>query len=531
MSGAAHDIVITGGELIDGTGGARKRADIGIDGGTITRVTSRVLRGRRSIDATDQIVAPGFIDLHSHADFTIESSPLAATQLHQGVTTLVTGNCGLSPFPIADRAQFRAESTLDVGRLSCTWTDGAGFARAISPLGLGVNLALQVGHNAIRLSVMGAADRKPTGPELAKMCDLVRRAARQGVFGVSTGLIYSPGVFATRDEVNSLVRVAAEHGLLYSTHMRNESDHLVDAVREAVSTAERAHARLEISHLKAMGRPNHGSVNSAVELIDNACRRGVDVAMDMYPYCATGTSLVSRLPAWSVAGGTERLLARLANDESRDRIRHELALRFSRNEDPDRIVVSAVSGEKSGAVAGRSIGALARDALVSPAEKALQLLAEHRGEVGIVNHALCEDDVFTVLAHPRASVASDGATLDATGPGHPHPRSFGTFARVLGRYVRERNLLRLEDAVRKMTSLPASRVGLTSRGIVRPGAAADIVVFDPAEVIDRATFENPWQLASGVTSVLVNGTVTLADGCRTGEVGGQVLNRRLETGA
>ncbi|MER5389704.1 D-aminoacylase [Saccharopolyspora sp. NPDC002686] len=515
------DIVINGGEVVDGTGAPRRRCNVGIAGDRIAELSAEKLAGRREIDATGQIVAPGFIDLHSHADYTLEGDPAAVTQIHQGVTTLVTGNCGHSPFPFTDLDLIRRASIIDDRAMSWKWRDAAGFQDAVG--GAAVNVALQVGHNAVRLAVLGDADRAPTAAELDRMCALVRTAAQQGVVGFSTGLIYAPGVFADAAEVRALVAAAASAGLLYSTHMRNEAATLLDAVREAIEAAELAGARLEISHLKAMGPENHGKVVEALALIDAARERGVDVTADVYPYTASSTSLVSRLSPWAVDGGKDALLERLADPATRERIAAELRARFGRDIDPEGLVIADLPIGAEGADIGLSVAEIGRRDGVDPAEAALRVLDRHSANVTIVNHAMSEADVDAVLQHPWVSVASDGWIMTEQGEGRPHPRSFGTFARVLGRYVRERGVVALEDAVRKMTALPAARIGLTDRGVLAAGRAADVAVFDPATIIDKSTFEQPWQLATGCSAVLVNGVPVLLDGNPTGRTSGKVL--------
>ncbi|WP_326692293.1 D-aminoacylase [Streptomyces sp. NBC_01795] len=523
------DIVINGGDVVDGTGAPMRRLNVGIAGGRIRELSGDTLTGARSIEATGQVVAPGFIDLHSHADYTLESTPQAATQVHQGVTTLVTGNCGHSPFPFEDLDLIRRASNFDDRELSWDWTDATGFRKAIDGVMPAVNVGLQIGHNAVRLAVLGDEDRQPTEAELNQMCGLIKDAAIEGAVGFSTGLIYAPGVFASADEVRALVATSASAGLLYSTHIRNETSALTDAVREAIETAEYSGARLEISHLKAMGPENHGSVVRALTLIDEARERGVDVTADVYPYTASSTSLVSRLSAWAVDGGKDALLARLSDATTRDRIATELRARFGRDIDPEGLVIADLpEGPYSGSI-GASAAEIGRAEGTDPAEAALRVLEKHDANVLIVNHAMCEEDVSTVLRHPQVSVASDGWTMTEQGAGQPHPRSFGTFARVLGRYVRERGILSLEDAVRKMTSLPASRIQMTNRGVLRAGKVADIAVFDPGTIIDNSTFEKPWALATGCSTVLVNGVPTLLDGSLTGWTGGQVLSAPPDT--
>jgi N-acyl-D-amino-acid deacylase len=414
----------------------------------------------------------------------------------------------------------------DDTRLSWAWAEAAGFGAALMRAAPAVNIGLQVGHNAVRLEVLGEEDRPPTSDELAQMCSLIEQAASQpGVVGFSSGLIYAPGVFADSAEMHTLVAAAARAGLLYSTHIRDETSGMVFAVEEAIDTAERSRARLEISHLKAMGPENWGAVDRALDLIDAARARGVDVAADVYPYTASSTTLLSRLPKWANDGGNDALLERLSDSDTRTQIATELRARFGRDIDPEGVVLAELPVGPYSRYIGQSLAAIGRLHGRDPADVALAVLAEHNATATIVNHAMSDADVACVLAHPMVSAASDGWTMTATGQGRPHPRSFGTFARVLGKYVREEHTLSLEDAIRKMTSLPASRIGVTDRGVVEEGFAADIAIFDPATITDNSTFDDPWQLATGVTSVLVNGVPTLIDGQATGSHAGQLVRK------
>ncbi|WP_028932657.1 N-acyl-D-amino-acid deacylase family protein [Pseudonocardia spinosispora] len=520
-----NDLVINGGTVLDGTGSLGVRADVGLRDGRVQVIGEPgTVHGDARIDAAGQVVAPGFIDLHSHADFSIMGHPGADTVIHQGVTTLVTGNCGWSPFPIGDLGALRAASAFLAPELSWNWTDTEGYAEAVERCRPSVNLALQVGHSALRLAVLGGAERTPDADELERMGALLADAAAHGVWGFSTGLIYAPGAYATPDEVTALARVAAEHGLLYSTHLRNEADDLLPAVREALDTAAVSGVRLEISHLKAMGRSNHGAVVEALRLIDDARAQGVDVSCDVYPYTASSTTLTSRLPAWALDGGVEALLDRLAEPATRARIAAGLRDRMNRDVDPEGVVVAALPGGPFSGYAGSSVAEIARRLDTTPEDAALRLLAGHQGSVAVVNHAMAADDVRTVLRYPGASVASDGWVLRPDGDGQPHPRSFGTFPRVLGGYVRAGDL-GLADAVHKMTGLPAARLGMTDRGMLRPGAVADITVFDPESISDRSTYDEPWQLATGVRHVFVAGRPVLTDGALTGARPGRVVRR------
>jgi N-acyl-D-amino-acid deacylase len=518
------DLVISGGTVVDGTGAPGRAADVGITAGRVDAVAAPgTLTGTR-IDADGLVVCPGFIDLHSHADFSITGHPGADTALTQGVTTLVTGNCGFSPFPVGDLAALRTASAFLQAELDWSWTDAAGYADAVDATRPAVNLALQVGHSALRLAAMGGAERAPSHAELERMEELLAEAAAQGVWGFSTGLIYAPGAYGDTAEVTALARVAAAHGLLYSTHLRNEADTLLDAVREAVATARATGVRLEISHLKAMGRSNHGAVGAALRIIDEARADGVDVTCDVYPYTASSTTLTSRLPTWALDGGVERMLERLTDAPTRERVASDMRERMARDVDPEGVVIADLPPGPFATAQGRSIADIARELGTDPADAALRVLAAHRGAVSIVNHAMAAADVRTVLRHPAASVASDGWVLRPDGPGRPHPRSFGTFTRVLGRYVRDGDLS-LAAAVHKMTGLPAARLGMTDRGVLRPGAVADIAVLDPATVTDRSTYDEPWQLSEGVRHVLVAGEPVLAAGALTGARPGRVLRR------
>ncbi|WP_129669107.1 N-acyl-D-amino-acid deacylase family protein [Phytoactinopolyspora endophytica] len=519
------DAVIRGGTVIDGTGADPVTADVGISDGVIQRVGTEPMEARRVIDATGQVVAPGFIDLHSHADFTVEGWPGATTQLHQGVTTLLTGNCGFSPFPVTDLDEARAASAFLAPELTWTWTDHEGFATAVEKSRPAVNIAPQIGHSSLRLAAMGGAERAASDDDLARMSALLSAAAASGAAGFSTGLIYAPGTYSSEDEVRHLVSVAGNAGLLYSTHIRNEGERLHEAIGEAIRIAEASGARLQISHLKAAGPRNHGAVVGALELIDDAAERGLDVAADVYPYTASSTTLTTRLPSWALDGGPGELLRRLADPAARERIAHELRSGAEPNLDPSKVVIAEIGPGRYSDAAGSTLTEVADRDGTDATEVTLRILEQHEAAVAVVMHGMSGDDVETVLRHPRVAVASDGWVMRPSGQGMPHPRNFGTFPRVLAHYVRERGVITLVDAVRKMTSLPASRLGLGDRGVIRAGATADVVVFDPDSVADRSTFNDPWRLSTGFSTVVVAGQVALDDGEPTGVRAGRVLRR------
>lgn len=520
---SSYEVVIHSGLVIDGQGTEPYRANIGVSGGKIARISAEPLAGAVEIDATDHIVCPGFIDLHSHADYTVEAGPAADGQLFQGVTTVVTGNCGWSPFPVQNLEELKTWSEFLGADLSWNWTDVAGFAATVNQSRPAINVAPQVGHIAVRLAAMGGARRAPTASEMQTMGKLITQAAGQGAWGFSSGLIYAPGSFATPQEMDQLVAFASSAGLLYSTHMRNESAQLLAAVAEAIEATERANGRLEISHLKVMGDANQGAVGAALEMIDAARQRGVDVAADVYPYTASGTTLTSRLPDWATDGGWDALAKRLASVADRAKIADSLTQRTGVDINWSGVVLGQLGEGTFQRFEGVSIADVGLELEISPVDAALAIIEAHRGVVPIINHAMSEDDLRHVLAHPWVSVASDGDELTSTGTSVTHPRSFGTFPRVLGRYVRDLGVIDLPDAVRKMTSLPADRLGMKNRGRLAVGMIADITVFDAHRILDRATFANSRQLSVGVKDVLVSGIPALASGVVTGKRNGTVL--------
>lgn len=528
-------IALRGGLVADGTGAETRRLDVGVADGRITSVAPTV-RADHEIGVDGLIVAPGFIDLHSHADFTVQGWPGADTQLAQGVTTLVTGNCGFSPYPVPADGRLQRATEFLGPELDWSWTDADGFATAVDAASPAVNLIHQLGHCSLRVAIMGQDERPPSGAELAAMHRAIGEAGAAGAYGFSTGLIYAPGTYADNDEVIALLRTAAEVGMIHSTHIRNEGGGLLEAVGEALRGAELTGVGLEISHLKSIGPAHHGKVGDALVMIDEAVARGVDVQSDVYPYTASSTSLMSRLPSWALDGGPQAMQARLGSAEQRTRIAAEVAENVGRSFTFEGTVLSSICPGPYAHHSGRSLAQIAAQEDKSGLGVMLDVLAAHGAGVSMVNHAMAAEDVATVLAHPLVSVASDGWILRpepaADGSeGTPHPRSFGTFARVLQHYVRETALLSLEQAVHKMTGLPARRLGLdvepVPRGVIAPGAAADLTCFDPDTVAERATYENPWQLATGTEVVLVNGELVLNDGRVTGRSGGRMLRRGL----
>jgi dihydroorotase/N-acyl-D-amino-acid deacylase len=502
--GESYDLLIRGGRVVDGTGAPWVRADVAVEGDTIVAVGLRLAgRARRTVDAAGRVVAPGFVDIHTHARRGIFEVPTAENYVRQGVTTLVEGQDGSSPLPL-----------------------GA-FLSTVAALRPAVNFASLVGHGSIREAVMGSEDRAPSADELARMQALVREAMGDGAFGLSTGLFYVPGTFARTEEVVALARVAGEGGGIHVSHVRDEAAGIVASVEEAIAVGEGGGLPTQVTHHKLIGKASWGRSVETLRLLEEARRRGVDATVDQYPYTASSTSLAAALiPAWALEGGPEAVRGRLASPAARSRIREAVAgkIRDERGGgDPANIRIAACGFDRS--LEGKTLTDILSGRGLEPtvdaaADLALEIV--ERGGASGIFHAISEEDVERILASPLTMVASDGE-IPVFGRGAPHPRSYGTFARVLAVYVREKGLLTLEEAVRKMTSIPASRLGLLDRGLVRPGMKADLLVFDPATIRDRATFERPHQYAEGVGVVVVNGEVVLEGGRMTAARPGRVL--------
>ena len=528
-------LLLRGGRVIDGSGAPARIADVAVRDGMVTAVGPAldVPSGAVVVEVSDLVVAPGFIDLHTHCDFTLPRYPRADAMVRQGVTTIVTGNCGSTPYPIdPDRAGLLRDSTAHLGTsLRWNWRDAAGYADILDAEPLALNVVLLVGHTSIRIAAMGFERRPPTERELMNMRGLVSDAMEQGCAGLSSGLIYSPGSYAERAELVALASVAAEHGGFYATHMRNEGPALLTAVEEALAIASSSGAGLQLSHHKVLGRSNWGLTERSLARIGEAQAAGMDVLLDQYPYDATSTTLTALLPTWMLEGGIASMQARLHNDETRAAARAEMLNgptdgRPKRDFEPDTVTIASIHGGRRNDFEGRTIADLAQAERREPVDCFLDLLADEGGGIEVVIAAIGEDDIRRVMRNPTVAVASDGWTLSPDAGGTPHPRSYGTFARVLGHYSRDEAVIPIEEAVRKMTSLPAQRLGMTNRGLVRPGARADLVVFDPTTVIDRATYEQPHQFCGGVYAVFVDGTAVVRDGVDTGAVAGAVLRRR-----
>ena len=518
MHRVVTDVVLRGGLVCDGLASEPYRADVAIAGGRVSAVGEGLPVAAREIDVTGLVVAPGFVDVHTHSDFTLPVRPGAAAKLLQGVTTDCTGNCGFSPFPLESGAMARRHGTFFEPALTDRWPSLAAYAESVDALQPGINLAPLTGLGAIRLAVVGEDDRPATATELAEMQRLVDVTLAEGSFGVSSGLIYAPSGYADVDELTGLARVAAARGRFYATHMRNEGDRLEAAVDEALEIGRRSGCAVQISHHKAVGRQNWGKVSRTLRSIDAANRSGADVSLDVYPYTAGSTTLAAMFPAEALAGGEAGLRARLADPEARAAVVRGIA------EGDNRIEDVVLAGPPSAPeLRGRRLVDVAAERGVDASELLLDLVEADGLDPVMIVHGMSEADVRMVLGHDRAMFGSDGWVMSTDAAGYAHPRNFAAATRILSVYVRDTGLLSLAEAIRRLATLPARRLGLADRGLIAPGAAADLVAFDLAALQERATFDDPCHHPVGIRHVLVNGVAAVADGVLTGQRGGRVL--------
>jgi len=499
-----YDLIIRGGKVVDGSGNPWYYADIAIKNDRIAEIGQLSNHeAKRVINAHGLVVAPGFIDPHTHALRGIFEVPNAESALLQGVTTLTEGNDGSSPYPID-----RHYADIDNLRISPNW-------------------AVFVGQGTIRQRVIGFGLRKATPDEMERMKQMVRDAMEQGALGISTGLFYVPGSFTSTEEVIELSKVAAEYNGIYISHIREEAAQLIDSVQETIRIGEEADIPVQITHHKVIGVENWGASIESLRLVDEARERGVDVTIDQYPYTASQTSINALIPQWAQAGGREEMLSRINSAETYSTIKNEVVAKILYDRgggDPKNVFISRNSWDPD--MAGKNLAELAIDAGLEPTpENAADVVFDiiRGGGATAVYHAIGPEDVDRIMLHPATAIGSDGP-VGVFGEGAPHPRQYGTFARVLGLYVRERKILSLEEAIRKMSSQSARRLGIHDRGLITKGYFADIAIFDPDEIIDKATFENPHQYAIGTKFVLVNGTVVVENGQHTGARPGRILH-------
>ena len=529
-----YDVLIRNGRVVNGSGNPWIYADVGIVGDRIALV-GRAAQGataKRVIDATGLVVAPGFIDMLGQSEYHLLIDKQAVSKLTQGITTEVTGE-GESVAPINERLIEENREFLNHYKLTVDWRTLAQYFQRLEKQGAGVNLATFVGATQVRRMVVGDADRPPTADELRRMQELVENAMRDGALGVSSSLIYAPASYAQTEELIALAKAAARHGGIYASHIRNESDREMAALDEAFRIGREAKIPVEIWHLKVAGKQNWGKMREVVAAIEKARASSLDVTADQYPYVAAATSLGASIPPKYHEGGTEALLARLKAPAQRAAIKRDMAALSEQFENiwlgaggPEGVLVTSILQPQLKKYEGKTVAQVAALEGKHPVDAAMDLVIASRDTVGAVYFEMKEEDVRLALQQPWLAIDCDAPAMNPVGvlgESKTHPRAYGTFPRVLGKYVREERVLRLEEAIRKFTSLPAQRVKLEQRGLLRPDYFADITIFNPETVIDRATFENPNQTSVGIEYVLVNGVLAVDEGKVTGQLGGRPL--------
>lgn len=531
-----YNLKISGVTIVDGTGSPQFQGEVLIAKDEIMAVELRPSRelARETIDGEGLVLCPGFIDLHSHSDFTLFSHPRAESKIHQGVTTELVGNCGSAPYPISDAYREDLHSYVGRGdrRMPWSWSDLGGYLEALEGARVSVNVAPLAAHGSLRIAAMGFAERRPSEEELDEMKRLLRRDLKDGAFGLSTGLIYAPGTYADTEEIIALAQEMSESGGIYVSHIRGESEGLLDAVEEALEIGRQAQVPVHIAHLKAAGKAVWGASEKVVQMMVEARDAGGDVTGDVYPYMGGSTSLAALLPPWILNEGMPRLVERLKFEEQRRRIARNIEEGLKGWWNPVRsaggweaVMITGISDGPNAHFRGLRVTEIAERRGTSPLDAACDLLVEEQGSVSMIIFMMDEGDVRTYLSAEGVAVGSDGSAVSPI-EGLTHPRSYGTFARVLARYVREEQLLSLPRAIYKMTGLPAQRLGLTDRGFLRPGHKADLVLFSPDEVADTATYESPHSYARGIEYVLVNGQIVIRDAEHTGALPGRILRRK-----
>jgi N-acyl-D-amino-acid deacylase len=539
-----YDILVRNGLVVDGSGSPVKRADVAIKDGKIVRIGD--LKNEPSdhkIDASKKVVSPGFIDMHAHSDFTLLANPFSYSKIHQGITTEVVGNCGMSMAPYDRRRLEEVKQYLGAflfgQRYEWNWSALEEFSQALEARKIGVNVVHLIGHGTVRVSVMGFEPRAPTDAELRAMKNLVAQGLSDGAAGLSSGLIYPPGAFADLSELVELGRVVAQFRGIYTSHIRSESDKLLDSIREAIAVGEQAHIPAHISHLKAVGKSNWGRSREALELIDNARRRGLDVTADQYPYPAGSSVLRQALPPWTLEGGTDALVERLGDDSARAKMRSDietntLSVTFDAGTGWENVIYSCgleniiLSYTQNGPdkhFEGKSLAEMGKETGRNPYDITFDLIANDPNAI-MVDFYASDEDLERIIRHPEVLICTDMWTVAPEGPvtgGTPHPRAYGSFPRVLSTYVRQKRILSLEQAIHRMTGKTAKRVGLSDRGIIREDAHADVTIFDPETIQDTATFDSPAQYPNGILHVVVNGKIAVENGKHTGVAAGKIL--------
>jgi len=539
-----YDLLIKNGNIIDVLDNSVfykpwYKSDIGIKDDRIVKIGNLELsEAKKTINAKNLVVAPGFIDIHSHSDVYFLANPKAESKIRQGVTTEVVGNCGMSAAPLG--AKYKPSKSIFPDNINTNWITMSEYLKQLEKSGSSVNVVPLVGNNNIRGAVMGYDGGSPRSKQLGQMKELLQESLDAGAWGMSTGLIYPPGSFSTTEEIVELCKLVSKNGGVYHTHLRGQGDRLLSATMEAIDTAKTAEVPLHILHHKGMGDANAAKVEFTLAMIDDAIDQGMNITMDMYPYLAGQGGLAMFLPCWVYEGGAEKLAGRLKDRKLRKKIKYQMvepslipgyqsyARELGWKTCWDKILICDITSKKNKDLVGKSI-AQAKPEHQDPIEFVFDLLIEEQGDVPVVIPDLINiDDRYfqMVLRHPNTMFGSDGYALATCGPlgeGVPHPRSYGSFPRVLGRFVRERRLFTWREAIRKMTYLPAKFLGIKDRGLIKEGMYADIVIFDPETVIDNSTFSDPHQYPTGIDYVVVNGIIVIQESNHTGKLPGRVL--------
>jgi N-acyl-D-amino-acid deacylase len=525
------DILIRNGQVVDGSGRPRYPADVAVQGDRIVEVGR--LEGaaaENTIDAAGCVVTPGFVDMHSHTDFTLPLLPTADSLVHQGITTAVIGQCGASPAPLLAETREQVQAAMESEDMRLPWDEWTTFGSYLDYLthiGISLNVVPLVGQGTVRSAVMGFVAEPADGMQMARMQAEVVKAMEEGAIGVSTGLIYPPGSYASTEELVGVTRPSGERDGFYFSHIRGEGETLLDAVSEAIRIGRQTGTAVQIAHFKSVREPNWNKSAAALELVDAARAEGLDITADLYPYLASSTTLSSFLPEWAQEGGKGATLKRLADSETRREMARAMGSGgFALGTDWSQVLIG--SSPRNRAYEGRPVAELAEEANKAPVDWVFDALLETDLDMGMIAFGMSEDNRKLELRHPAMMVGTDAAARAAEGPmarGKPHPRSFGTFPRVLGYYVREQGTISLEEAIWKMCGLPAQKLRWPDRGLVKAGHRADLVVLDPETVADRATFQDPHQYPVGIHHVLVNGQPVIRNGAHTQARPGSVLGR------
>lgn len=522
------DLLITDCRVIDGSNTPWYRADVAVKDGKTAAVGKLAghsdVSAAKVVDGHDKYLAPGFIDIHSHSDTTIMTYPRAESRVLQGVTTEIGGNCGMSSAPVSHDPQKKKELAAYIGDMPYTWNSTGEFLDRVAESSPSVNFGTAVGHGTLRIAAMGFSDRRPDEKEMNTMKSLLRQSLSEGAFAMTSGLIYPPGCYADTEELIELSKELPAYGAFYMTHMREEGVHVVKSVKEAIEISRKSGAPLEISHHKVINKAGwKKSCKETISLIEQARREGIDVTADQYPYCASSTTMDSNIPQWAFEGGMEAMFERLRDPLTRKRLRDESnASHVGRWGD---IYVGYVLTEENMWTVGKSIEEIARIRGVDPADACFDLVLEEKSHVDEINFGMCEEDVEYIMKNPNIMTGSDGKAVSFDCPGRPHPRFFGTFPRVISHYCRERKLFLLETAIHKMTAMPAARLGLNDRGLIKEGMWADYVLFDFDTIRDTPDFADPKRPCEGILQVYVNGALTAENGRHTGASAGMVLRK------